>query len=110
MVLGGFVLLLADGGELGWYGFASAIGAGLSVLLLNLLYRISVSGDQDREREEQARRYFDDYGEWPDEEPKPVARRQWTLPRGAVSFEQEEHVRRHTAANRIPERCGDAAS
>jgi hypothetical protein len=48
MVLAGIVMLAIDGGELGWYGLASAIGAGLSVMLLNLLYRMSVSGDEDR--------------------------------------------------------------
>jgi hypothetical protein len=42
-------------------------GAGLSVLLLNLLYRIGVSGDEDRDREEEARRYFDQHGRWPGE-------------------------------------------
>lgn len=98
MVLGGFVILLADGSELGWYSFGSAIGAGLAVMLLNLLYRMSVSGDQDREREEQARTYFDEHGEWPDDDPKPVTRRQWTLPSGMVSLEQEERERRQAAA------------
>jgi hypothetical protein len=46
MMLAGIVILAIDGGELGWYGLASAIGAGLSVILLNLLYRMSVSGDK----------------------------------------------------------------
>ena len=67
MVLGGIVLLIAVGGDLGAYGFASAVGAGLSVLLLNLLFRMSVSGDRERDREEQARRYFDEHGVWPDD-------------------------------------------
>lgn len=99
MVLAGIVMLGIDGGELGWYGLASAIGAGLSVILLNLLYRMSVSGDQDRAREEEARTYFDEHGEWPDDPPAPVYRRHWTLPRGVVTLEQEERERRHAAAN-----------
>jgi hypothetical protein len=46
------------------------VGAGLSVWLLNFLYRVSVSGDADRDREDQARQYFDRHGRWPDDEPK----------------------------------------
>jgi hypothetical protein len=69
MILAGVVMFVVVGGELGAYGFASAAGAGLSVLLLNLLYRLGVSGDQDREREEEARRHFDAHGVWPDDEP-----------------------------------------
>jgi hypothetical protein len=34
--------------------------------LLNVLYRIGVQGDREREREEEARRYFDEHGRWPD--------------------------------------------
>jgi hypothetical protein len=96
MIVGGIVALIAVGGELGAYGFASAVGAGLSVLLLNLLYRMSVSGDRDRDREEEARRHFDAHGVWPDDEEAPTRAtgRRWTLPAGAVTPEQEEHERR----------------
>jgi hypothetical protein len=73
MMLGGVVLLVVVGGDLGAYGFASAVGAGLSVMLLNLLYRIGVSGDYDREREEEARKHFDAHGVWPDDEAAPDA-------------------------------------
>lgn len=95
MILGGIVVLLAVGGDLGAYGLASAVGAGLSVLLLNLLYRMSVSGDRGREREEEARRYFDEHGVWPeDDEPtKRASSRRWTLPDGVVTAEQEERER-----------------
>jgi hypothetical protein len=40
--------------------------AASAVLLLNVLYRIGVQGDKEREREEQAREYFDRHGRWPD--------------------------------------------
>ena len=43
------------------------ISAGTAVLLLNVLFRIGVEGDKDRDREEEARRYFDEHGRWPDE-------------------------------------------
>ena len=50
----------------GWEGWALFTGAGVAVLLLNLLFRMGVEGDRDREREEAARRYFDEHGRWPD--------------------------------------------
>jgi hypothetical protein len=60
------VLLVAVPGT-GVDGFAMAVGGGLSVVLLNLLYRMGVSGDEERVREEEARRYFDEHGVWPDD-------------------------------------------
>jgi hypothetical protein len=42
------------------------ISAASAVLLLNVLYRIGVQGDRERDREEEARRYFDEHGRWPD--------------------------------------------
>jgi hypothetical protein len=34
-----------------------------------VLFRIGVSGDKDRDREEEARDYFSAHGHWPDEAP-----------------------------------------
>jgi hypothetical protein len=42
------------------------ISAATAVLLLNVLYRIGVQGDKERDREEEARLYFDEHGRWPD--------------------------------------------
>jgi hypothetical protein len=39
----------------------------LIVWLLNLLFRLSMQSGSDRDREEAARRYFDEHGRWPDE-------------------------------------------
>lgn len=66
IVLVGIAFLIANPGE-NWEGAAGLIGAGLSVLLLNVLYRMGVEGDRDRSREDAARRYFDQHGHWPDE-------------------------------------------
>jgi hypothetical protein len=41
------------------------ISAATAVLLLNVLYRIGVEGDKERDREAEARRYFDEHGRWP---------------------------------------------
>ncbi len=91
MVLAGVVVLAIVPGDMGVHGFASSIGAGLSLVLLNLLYRLSVSGDREREREEEARRYFDKYGVWPDdnEGQTRTRTRRWVLPPGVVPAERE---------------------
>jgi hypothetical protein len=102
MILAGIVALVAVGGEVGAHGFSMAVGAGLAVMLLNLLYRMSVTGDRDRAREEEARRYFGEHGVWPDdEEPRRRFRgRRWILPRGAVTAEQEQREGRFADGRR----------
>jgi hypothetical protein len=68
LILAGQVVLIVDSGPngAGWEGWALFTGAGVAVLLLNLLFRMGIEGDRDREREERARRYFDEHGHWPD--------------------------------------------
>jgi len=68
MILAGLVCLVIDPGGFGTEGFSMAVGGGLSVLLLNWLYRLGVSGDRDRREEEAARAYFERHGRWPDED------------------------------------------
>jgi hypothetical protein len=55
----------------GLEGAAHIIGAGLAIWLLNLLVRIGISGDRERDAEDAARAYFDEHGYWPDEAPPP---------------------------------------
>ena len=43
------------------------VSAGLSVWLLNWLYRVGVSGEKERDAEDEARDYFAKHGRWPDE-------------------------------------------
>lgn len=81
MVIAGIVVLIAVPGT-GVDGFAMAVGGGLSVLLINGLFRLGVQSDEERAREEEARRYFDEHGEWPED--PPPKQRQWTLPAGTV--------------------------
>jgi low affinity Fe/Cu permease len=40
----------------------------LIVWMINWMYRMSVESNRDRDREEEAREYFDQHGRWPDEE------------------------------------------
>ena len=41
-------------------------GVAIAVFLLNFFFRMGVSGEADRDREEEARAYFDAHGRWPD--------------------------------------------
>ena len=88
MVIAGIVMIVVNPGGVGVDGFALAVGGGLSVLMINFLFRLGVSGDRERDREEAARRYFDEHGVWPDEETGPAERR-WRLPAGVVTEEDE---------------------
>jgi hypothetical protein len=50
-------------------GGALMVSAGLAVWLLNALHRVGVRGDRERDREQEARAYFDRHGRWPDDQP-----------------------------------------
>ena len=50
--------------------FSMLVGSGLSVALLNVLFRYGSKGDREREAEDAARDYYDEHGRWPDEERK----------------------------------------
>jgi hypothetical protein len=70
ILLAGIVALLVSDTLSGLEGLAMGIGVAASVLLLNVLYRIGVKGDLERDDEEAARVYYDEHGRWPDEEPR----------------------------------------
>jgi hypothetical protein len=67
IALAGIVILIFDQSLIGLEGFVLFIGVAGSILLLNVLYRIGVSGDAERDREEAARTYFDEHGRWPED-------------------------------------------
>jgi hypothetical protein len=71
LVVAGFVCLAVNPGGFGVDGFAMAVGSGLSVLMLNWLYRLSVKSGDERGEEEQARIYLAEHGRWPDEPSRP---------------------------------------
>ena len=48
--------------------FSMLVGSGLSVALLNVLFRYGSKGDEEREAEDAAREYYAQHGRWPDEE------------------------------------------
>lgn len=60
----------------GLEGASHIIGAGLAIWLLNVLVRIGISGERDRDEEDRAREFFTQHGHWPDEDrPPPRAAR-----------------------------------
>lgn len=63
----GVIVLIVDRSINGLEGFAMLVGVAASILLLNVLYRVGIAGDAERDREEDARTYFDEHGRWPDE-------------------------------------------
>lgn len=67
IALTGVLALIFNQSLTGLEGLAMGIGVAGSVLLLNLLYRVGVSGDRERDEEEAARVYFDEHARWPDE-------------------------------------------
>jgi hypothetical protein len=81
LVLAGFVCLFVVPSGTAFEAWALFTGAGLSVFLLNVLFRIGVQGERERDREDAARAYFDEHGVWPDEDLRPRGR-QLRLPEG----------------------------
>jgi hypothetical protein len=65
LVLAGLLCLIVAPSSSKAEGFALFTGAGLSVLLLNQLFRIGVTGDSERDDEEAARAYHEKHGRWP---------------------------------------------
>jgi len=67
IVLAGILLAIIGHRESAYLAGALLVSAGISVALLNLLYRVGVNGDGDRDREEAAREHYDRTGQWPGE-------------------------------------------
>ena len=68
LIVIGFVILFTVEGSIRWDGWAMFVGSGLSVLLLNWLFRVGAKGDREREAEAAAREYLAKHGHWPDED------------------------------------------
>jgi hypothetical protein len=66
-------IVAATAGGVGIAAGALFFSAASAVLLLNVLYRIGVEGDKERDTEQSARDFFDEHGRWPDE-PESAAR------------------------------------
>jgi hypothetical protein len=63
----GVVLIAVEPNRNGLEGGLLVVSAGLSVWLLNWLYRVGVAGEHERDEEDEARAFFDRHGVWPDD-------------------------------------------
>jgi hypothetical protein len=93
MALAGVILLITNSSGFGVDGFSLGVGGGLSLIMLNFLYRLGVSGDREREEEEEARTFLDRYGHWPDEadDVRPLSERI----REFVTVDDDENAHAH---------------
>jgi hypothetical protein len=66
-IAGVVTMVAANDTDVGIEIGAMFLGAAIAVFMLNFFFRLGVSGDRDRDREEEAREYFDRHGRWPDE-------------------------------------------
>ncbi|HEY4278286.1 MAG TPA: hypothetical protein VGM91_08715 [Conexibacter sp.] len=63
LIVGGYLLQTRTDR---WAGLGiMLIGTAIIVLMINVLFRLSVRSNDERDREEEARVYFDEHGDWP---------------------------------------------
>jgi hypothetical protein len=75
LTLAGLVLITVHPSGAAFHGGLGVLGAGLAAFLFAFLAKVSMTGDTFRDREEGARRFFDEHGYWPDEEPSKARRK-----------------------------------
>jgi hypothetical protein len=66
ILLAGIVLTVVGTSDAVVAAGVTLIGVAPLVVVLNLLMRLGIASGRDREREEEARRYFDRHGHWPE--------------------------------------------
>jgi hypothetical protein len=59
------VVLLIVGGDAAQGAGVMLIGVAALVVIANLMIRLAIQSQDDREREEERRRYFSEHGRWP---------------------------------------------
>lgn len=70
--VGGILAMILGPADGGVEGGAAILGAGLSIYLINILFRVGAVGDAERGDEEKAREFYAEHGFWPDEQaPEP---------------------------------------
>ncbi len=65
MVVGGLVLVLVVGGREGEAAGYTLLGSSALLALSIFIFRAGLASNADRDREEEARRFFDQHGRWP---------------------------------------------
>ncbi len=67
-IVGVVLLVVQNFDALGVAAFAAFVGAGTSIWLVNFLWRLGVTGDEQRDREAEDRTYLQQHGHWPDQD------------------------------------------
>jgi hypothetical protein len=73
LTIAGFVALVIEPRGTTLDGALGLVGAGFAAFLFSFLARLSMN-DSARAEEEEARRFFDEHGYWPDEDPSAARR------------------------------------
>jgi hypothetical protein len=60
------IVVMALGSETDLEGGGGIVSAGIAIFFVNWLFRTGAAGEQERDREDAAREYFDRHGRWPD--------------------------------------------
>jgi hypothetical protein len=68
LVATGLIIIVIHPSGAAFHGALGIIGAGLAAFLFAFLAKVSMTGDAFREKEEEARRYFDEHGRWPEDD------------------------------------------
>jgi hypothetical protein len=68
LVLAGLILIVIKPHGATLHGGMGIIGAGLAAFLFAFLAKVSMSGDTQQRKDDEARRYFDEHGRWPDDD------------------------------------------
>jgi hypothetical protein len=65
----GIVIGVSEGfNATGFDATMAFIGAGSAIWLINFLWRLGVSGEDERDKEDAARAYLSKHGHWPDDD------------------------------------------
>jgi hypothetical protein len=65
----GVVIGVAEGfNATGFDATMAFVGAGSAIWLINFLWRLGVSGEDERDKENAARAYLAEHGHWPDDD------------------------------------------
>lgn len=76
LTLAGLIVITIHPHGSALHGGLGIIGAGLAAFLFAFLAKVSMTGDTHTSRDEENRRFFDEHGYWPDEDPSKARRRQ----------------------------------
>jgi hypothetical protein len=110
VVVIGVVFMVVATDLAGLEGGALIVSAGISIWLLNWLYRVGIAGEGERQAEDDARAYYGRHGHWPDERPpapEPPPERNHHVAPAPARPEQHPHRRApQRRVQRTPRRRG----